>query len=214
MLFKNRVTGVLNRFYPSSLTIEEQNALLRFVGGIDWAVLCNLKKRCPQVSYLHKHDPKAFPYIPFPNRDFIRALTLVKKHFPNALSFCDVGCGIGTKVALARAYGFKASGVELRKKYIKEAEKLYLEYRDSIKLFHQNAMDHNYSQYDVIYYYRPIPCDKLMRKLVSLIFDQMEAGSIVMSAGVSHGSIGKSIVKLTKGGFINSRVQFFTKVTK
>lgn len=107
----------------------------------NWAVLDGVIRRFEMaIQPLSKREQKAhnskgaYVYIPLDNATFLRQLSAVvayleaKKSPSNqirlAAKFIDIGCGIGTKVALARGLGFDAYGLEINPKYAKVAELL------------------------------------------------------------------------------------------
>ncbi len=107
------------------------------------------------------------------------------------LKFIDVGCGIGTKVALASLY-FDSYGVELNEDYAKVAKKItkpkkfwqygrYEANKDREKrIFVHDALKFNYADYDVIYYFRPMHDDKMQTALETRIWKQAKPGTFVV----------------------------------
>lgn len=98
----------------------------------------------------------AFQYIPLYTSAFlsqmVQALTMFTKANPGKWpTFIDVGCGIGTKVLLAQACGTNAWGIELNRKYVEVARSRHIAPK---QIIHGNALKHDYSAYDIIYFYR------------------------------------------------------------
>ncbi len=106
------------------------------------------------------------------------------------LKFVDVGCGIGSKVQLASAY-FDAWGVELSEKYAKVARKVntkkkfheygrYKKFKSKNRILQGDALQQDYSNYDVIYFFRPISHAPTQKKLERLIFSEAKEGAIII----------------------------------
>ena len=70
--------------------------------------------------------------------------------------FIDVGCGFGNVVKLAKKFNMNSQGIEINKKYKKYHK------QDEIKVKYLDARNFNYSNYDVIFLYRPMIKDKDM----------------------------------------------------
>ena len=103
-------------------------------------------------------------------------------------NFLDVGCGIGTKVFVARALKMQACGIEIRPNLVAEARKrmgFYASFRwngsyrhpimeaDALKFKH-------YGRFHIVYYYRPLCDDKKQAKLERAIWEQLRPGSILL----------------------------------
>lgn len=116
----------------------------------------------------------AYEYIPLPLERFLMSLTAARAALPKnrtqAPSFIDVGCGIGTKVLLAKQMGFIAHGIEVNREYVRVARDLLVghgprweapatiaEHKANAakRVIHGDARKHDYSPYDVIYFYCP-----------------------------------------------------------
>jgi 2-polyprenyl-3-methyl-5-hydroxy-6-metoxy-1,4-benzoquinol methylase len=107
------------------------------------------------------------------------------------LKFIDVGCGLGTKVSLAKAY-FDSYGLELNEKYAQVANKInrpkkfntYGRYKrlknDKQRIKCMDALKEDYSNYDVIYFFRPISHMPTQKKLEKLIFSTAKEGAIIL----------------------------------
>lgn len=89
--------------------------------------------------------------------------------------FVDVGAGLGFKVKMANHLGFYARGIEYDKRYIVFAKK-YLK----LDLIYQNALEAQYDEYDVIYFYRPIADETIQAKLEDRIIETMRPGTIII----------------------------------
>lgn len=167
---------------------------------------------CPRCKEVKQAD--GFSFIPLENWRFIEAMSKVQKHFLGRgrgrrsflnRKFVDAGCGIGVKLLMAQAMGFKATGIELDPGLIKLAKTIFnIGQRrskktrcDWTKIIRQDIRKHNYSQYDVIYFYCPLrnTNDEEM-KFEKMVYGQMKPGSYVIGAGLSHRPLGKEFVRL------------------
>ncbi len=118
-------------------------------------------------------NPVSFARVIELARDFIDA-----RGWRSRLScpqFVDVGAGLGFKTKIAKQFGFGATGIEYDKHYVDFAKK-YL----GIDLVHKNALDVNYKEFDVIYFYRPIADETMQRKLENRILSTMSDDALVI----------------------------------
>ena len=107
----------------------------------------------------------AFPYIPLPLNQFLEQLFKARsilnpdwvsqRYAHPQPSFIDVGCGIGTKVLIARQFRLDYCGIEINKKYVEAARRLLGDYTKKT-ILQGDARKHNYSPYDIIYFYCPM----------------------------------------------------------
>jgi protein-L-isoaspartate O-methyltransferase len=99
-----------------------------------------------------------------------------------AMRFLDVGCGGGTKVLSALCYFRQADGLEYDEKYVESARRtLQLTGAENSAIIHADAMTfESYSDYDVIYLYRPLRTDALLEKLEQQIMRQARPGTILV----------------------------------
>lgn len=133
-----------------------------------------------------------FTYIPFCLDRFETQLKIVSGMLSASrvtdFRFVDVGCGIGTKVLVARESGFDAYGIEKSLRYVKVAKKLlegyenknwYPKKKDRIIL--GDALRADYRLYDVIYFYRPFINHEKQTALEKRIVAHAKEGAIVMA---------------------------------
>lgn len=116
---------------------------------------------------------------------------MMYKYGRESFRFLDVGCGIGTKVALASKL-FDAYGIEHDKNYAKVAKKLTKkktffnfgrfstkEEKSRIKV--ADAMKFpNYGQFNVIYFFRPLSKDDTQTELETKIFKDAREGTLII----------------------------------
>lgn len=121
--------------------------------------------------------------------DHMRVISNLTNHNKNK-KFIDVGCGIGTKVLLASKY-FTSYGVELSKKYFKVAKQLnhpkqfnvfgrYKLLEKTNNIINDDALNIDYSEYDIIYFFRPIRDLELQIKLEKKIFEEAKEGTFII----------------------------------
>lgn len=128
----------------------------------------------------------AYPYIPLGIEQFLVELEaamglLDTADYTNGKSFIDVGCGVGTKVAFANAYGFKATGVEINLEYVKVARTLL----PDLSIIHMDARELDYSSFDVIYFYCPMHNHEFELALEKQIYTTAKKGVIIL-ANLKH----------------------------
>jgi 2-polyprenyl-3-methyl-5-hydroxy-6-metoxy-1,4-benzoquinol methylase len=96
--------------------------------------------------------------------------------------FVDAGCGIGWVVELANYMGFKSKGIEISINNVKVANKLFNACYDSnMDVVEGDIFDHDFSKYDVIYYYCPIKDPELEIKFEHKVEKEMKVGSILIA---------------------------------
>ncbi len=129
-------------------------------GHEDLAVLCRLYYslefaigQALSDGDLHYHPNASFSVL-----KFISILRSIKKRTSSGPRFLDVGCGLGGKVWIAEALGFDPCGVENNPKYARIASECV----GSDRIFCTDAISFSdYSSYDVIYFYNPMPTDEI-----------------------------------------------------
>ena len=102
---------------------------------------------------------------------------------------CDCGVGLGT--ALFDIYlqsklfkdgkTFTFTGIEKQENYIKYLnEKLISRWDGYLKLIHDDIMNQNYSQYNIIYTYSPFKTIEKLKDLYNKIVSEVSVGSILV----------------------------------
>jgi protein-L-isoaspartate O-methyltransferase len=164
---------------------QVMNAFMDLERQLGFAAISANKNRVFQFQD-KKTEAGEYPFIPLYANRFIEQLNaakqIMRKEFaPKPLiSFIDVGCGIGTKVLLAqRCLGqFSANffGIEISKQYLTMAKKLV----PGGKFICADAIKHDYSPYDIIYFYCPLSNYKLQMKLERRIMTTAHKGALVL----------------------------------
>lgn len=139
-----------------------------------------------EIKSEKEREGKCFPYIPYEPRAFLEIINrLAHSYDRKKLDFIDVGSGIGDKVLLAQLLGFKtATGVEINE-HTSQLAKHFLNVREenNITLINKDAFDLDFSNYNFIYMYRPIQCEKLLAKLHKKVLDEMPVGGTFIDVG-------------------------------
>lgn len=177
--------------------LDDKDLLTRFIHAVEI-------KGCREVygdrRDKHKYgQPKkredSYRYIPLDVGCFLSTLRIIRddyyKHndkngpYP---TFLDAGCGLGVKMILASLMRFNSHGVEIDRKLIKQAKKMFR--FDSPKnpypwcypvhtprIKYQSILTHNYHDYDVIYFYRPLQNNDKQIEFEKRIHSQMKKGA-------------------------------------
>lgn len=123
---------------------------------------------------------KGYPYQRLNHVAFAKSLQTGLEHLASRetpFRFLDVGCGIGTKVSIARSIGFEASGIDISADYIRVAEEVFPDCQFQVA----NALEFDYQSFDVIYLYVPLADRELMTQLESRIIGQIASGSLIIA---------------------------------
>lgn len=109
-------------------------------------------------------DGRHYPNASYSVLRFIEKLRSIQRKCGTGLRFLDVGCGLGNKVWIAQVLGFDAYGIEINQKYVEIAS----EYLGTHRIFcHDGIAFQDYAQYDVIYFYNPMPSGELETAIVA-----------------------------------------------
>lgn len=104
-----------------------------------------------------------------------------KSSHQHGIRFLDIGCGIGNVVETARKIGFDAYGLEYNTKICNVARKFIGKYH----IIKGNMLTFkNYHEYDVLYYYQPMPDGKTMYSFAAnKLAKDMKIGAYVVPIG-------------------------------
>ncbi len=118
-----------------------------------------------------------------------------KQLLKNNFNICDAGFGLG-----ATMYGFYLEskeiknvnfsffGVEKYKKYIDYFNQNLKEYWNDITIYNEDIVDHDYSQYDLVYTYTPFQHEKDLLLLYQKIIDDLPSNGILLE--YANGGLG------------------------
>lgn len=97
-------------------------------------------------------------------------------------AFLDVGSGIGTKLALADARGWKVTGLERHRPYLEVSERLW----PNLPVVECDAFDFDgYDQFDLVYSYRLCIDDDDQAHLDAVLIEAARPGAFLFLPG-SH----------------------------
>jgi SAM-dependent methyltransferase len=125
--------------------------------------------------------------IPYYIHDFIYCLWLISEFFRNTgqsmhnKCFVDAGCGIGDKVLMALVYlECNAIGLEIDDETISDANFIF---GDIVKkrVIKGDILKHDYSKYDIIYYYQPIAKRDKEEQFEKLVEETCKVGAIIFA---------------------------------
>lgn len=128
------------------------------------------------------HAKGRYPFIPNDPSWVIQQLEVASKELHIGYynrKFVDVGCGIGSKLALAQAFGFVTYGVEIDPELAKIARRIC--YGGSMNIIEGDALEQDYGEYDVVYFYRPFAEEKLEKRLEQRIVTTAKPGAIILA---------------------------------
>lgn len=139
---------------------------------------------------LKKYDVGQYPYIALPTRYFTEQLEIVRdllrKEPQRPMKFIDVGCGIGTKLVIAKYVcpEIEVHGIEITDKYVSFAKKLLKGYNNGPRyavVHKRDALRYNYAGYDIIYFYCPLSDPKLETRLENRIVQTATKGAYILA---------------------------------
>ncbi len=102
------------------------------------------------------HDDARHTWDPLPFWLFLDGVRTAEPQV-RGRRFLDVGCGIGTKLAIMHELGWEVAGIERHGPYVKDAQELMHERPNSIT--HADAFDVPVFDADLVYMYRPMKSD-------------------------------------------------------
>ncbi len=172
-----------------------------------------------------------FSYIPGNDREFIKAMLTIKKQSPKFNSFIDIGSGLGAKPFIMRQLfnDVDITGIEYNKhthrisKKIRQELHISNDAKKGVKFIKTNALIHNYSKYDLIYFYRPMSENRMMVKLLSRILETASPNTLIIDPylpfplplSISNGNYLKGefqCIRIKRNGFIKDVTRVYKKV--
>jgi SAM-dependent methyltransferase len=141
--------------------------------------------RTGRIPFEHQGNTEyGYPYIRSANSVFEAVLlaTLGRLQKPPAeIRFLEVGSGLGTKCEIARLHGLQSSGVELNPGLVELARRIFW----NCKFVHANALEFDYHEFDLVYYYVPFFEDVLLFQLEQRILSQLPINGILIATRLS-----------------------------
>ena len=131
------------------------------------------------------NDGNSYTYVPLYLKTFITTLRLIKKDYYERNgeaavrpSFIDAGCGLGVKLIIAQGMGFDITGLEIDDKVLERAEEIFC--IDKLNIHRQDILEHDYSEYDVVYFFCPFHNAEKEKEFERRIQSQMKPGAYLM----------------------------------
>jgi len=123
--------------------------------------------------------PDAYGFQAFRIPDFLRLLAVAVMAVAPMRSFLDAGCGIGTKVLIARdMFGLDAAGIDVVPSYVEEAGRLGL--GGMVALVDVREFG-GYGEQDIVYCYGPFREPDAQAAFEKRLHAAMRPGSILIA---------------------------------
>ena len=126
------------------------------------------------VLPIPSEQPEFHVYDPLPVAEFLPAIETASKATAGR-RFLDVGCGIGTKLALMLALGWQVAGIELRRRYVLAASELVPE----ASVVCADLRDVAEFDADLVYCYRPARADELETEIERYVVDRVRPSTLL-----------------------------------
>jgi len=126
-------------------------------------------------------DIKSTPWMPFEIHAFI---ALVAEALPELQGgkFLEVGCGIGTRMKVARDFfGLDVHGFDRVPEYVQQAKNLDLDAWEADALEYEG-----YGDYNVLWFNRPFRDQALQAQLEERVWGRMRSGAVVICANLNE----------------------------
>jgi trans-aconitate methyltransferase len=124
-------------------------------------------------------DARHTPWMPFPIPEFITLLAQAVAEAPGE-QFLEIGCGIGTRMMLAREiFGLDVTGIERVPEYVAECRRLALDAEEA-DAGHYNG----YGKFDIIWFNRPFRDQSRQAALEKKVWAETRPGAVVMCANL------------------------------
>jgi SAM-dependent methyltransferase len=131
------------------------------------------------MSHGNRQDPTYLPWMPFQIGEFTSFMTEIVAE-ANGSWFLDIGCGIGTKMLLARElFGLDPHGIEVD---IAMAKRASTKFPYAVICADALADFYAYTAADIIWMYRPFRNAELQDKLEAQVMESMKPGAILAGA--------------------------------
>lgn len=123
-------------------------------------------------------DDIKYNYVPYELKLFLNLIADIYEITKNKKNpkFIDIGCGIGTKVLIASIL-FDSYGIDCNQEHIEISKILGCN-----NTFCGDIFEQDYSDYDILFYYRPFYDDVIYEKFETKIYEESKTGSIIIPA--------------------------------
>ena len=161
-------------------------------------------------------ETKEWYYIEPNTTQFERIITIIINLNPDKKDYkiCDAGIGLGT--AMYNFYietkqfddkNFKFYGVEKYKEYVDFFDENLKQYwDDNITIYIDDIMNHNYSEYDIVYLYTPFKKEDDLINLYQKIVDELKPNSILLEYVLCGNGFFNTIQKIHKNNQNKTRL--------
>lgn len=155
--------------------------------AVDLALNAVERQVAPQVEY--SESDRYYAWEPLPANVFISGLREIGDSAGRSL--VDAGCGIGTKLVVAREFGWQnLYGVERRAEYVAHAKQMC----PNATITVGQIEDHDFSSYDVVYMFQPAREPSLETWLEHHVVSRMRPGAI---AFMPHAALDEIAARIT-----------------
>ncbi len=126
---------------------------------------------------------KEYPFIAMDTRQAVEQIRIARdflepKITDRKLNFFDAGCGIGNILLIAEQYFFEVYGIERDEYPCRLAQQFF----GTERVQQADVWDfRGYGDYDVIYYFRPLPDGEPEGRLERLIEDKMRKDAVLIA---------------------------------
>lgn len=138
-----------------------------------------------RIPFEHVGDTAyGFPYIRSAGRPFEQALLASLELLPareEPYRFLEVGCGLGTKCEMARFCGLDACGIDIKPEYVRLAAEIFPE----CEFAQANALEFDYSPFDLVFYHIPLVDDQLLFQLERRVLSQLRRDRVLFLTRLS-----------------------------
>lgn len=128
----------------------------------------------------HSEHPEAWAFVGMNVEQALAQLSFVRGCFPAiaAPAFIDCGAGLGFIGMLARGLGFRPGGIELSRRYVELAGKLF----PWAQVVEGDVLTYpDYPGQDVIFYYGPFKDDTLQEQFELKVEAEAKPGAIIIA---------------------------------
>lgn len=147
----------------------------------------------PPVGHL---DESYYAWSPYPMGLFLEGLHEAMRYlsardqWTGMRTFLDVGCGIGTKMAVAAYMGWRVKGIELYPEYAQVCRRVC----PTAPVAVTNAFEWTDYDADLVYSYRLCGGDDDQERLVAHIVAHMRPGALLFLAGSCPDPAGAKLI--------------------
>ena len=143
---------------------------------VDWAEAIHQTILRLGARWVPAFDGSAdfYDYIPYAMRDFVSGMDMAATA-TEGRRFLEVGCGIGTKLALMQVLGWQVAGIDRYEPYIRSAKELVPE-ADFVAA---DMRDVPFFDADVVFMYHPAVNDDVEAAMEKHLVDSVAPGTVL-----------------------------------